>query len=349
MKRQFQSLRDTALSLSLAGADVRHAESGFRGDIIVAGKVEFCSLDDQRERFTFQRPLLENACREFTRRFLGLTDPNLHVTNEPWRTFGFAFEAADSGCSHPTVEQEENLEGIGHSFVYGDERSMQRLAELVAVPALKYLANASIHGWTRQNSWAVPDAALGDWVYVIYEIGLKTGDPNLRRFYRFITPFEGLTVGLDENILFGFDGCSLQESDFRQRRLWRLLWNAASRKEMAFAKLGTELTLASRIALDHLLDMDAKEAGHEIFDKFRRRLVSKLNDTEKFTLIAAAEHTSQELRLPTGEIAKKSGNPENSNFKQTLSRLVKIGLLENEGRGYYMPADARWILDHIRQ
>ncbi len=347
IQRQFQSLRDTAFRLSLAGGEVRHVESGFRGQIIVSGD-EPSSPQDQQEELTFLPPLTDDACREFTRRLLGLNSPSLHVGEEPWRTFGFAFSAADSGCSLPTVEQEESLEGIGHSLVYGDELSMQQLAELVAVPALKYLANASPHGCPRQDSWAVPGAALGDWVYVIYEVGLKTGDPNLRRYYRFITPFEAPTVGEDSDILFGFDGCTIQESDLPQCELWQPLWGAAKRKELAFARLGTELTLASRIALDHLLDMDAEEAGQEIFEKFRRRVVSRLNDTERFTLLAAAEHTSPESRLSTGDIATVSGNPENSNFKQTLSRLVKMGLLENEGRGYFMPSESRWILDHIK-
>ena len=278
IKQQIQSLRDTALQLSLTSEGVWHAESGIRGGVVVANPIfgednagaagGNGGAQQATERRYFRRPLVERAYREFMKRFLCVGSQQTHIAKEPWRTFGFAFAAAGSGCSLPNEVQEKELDGVGHSFVYGDGPSLDRLARLIASPAMRYLSRVSAHGWVRDNSWDDPQASLGDWVYMIYEIGLKTGDPNLRRFYRFLVPFDGSVAGVDSDLLMGFDGHCIHKDEIRQQRVRQMIWGAASRKEIAFARLGTELTIASRIALDYLLDMKKlKRVGDEFYGK----------------------------------------------------------------------------------
>lgn len=148
------------------------------------------------------------------------------------------------------------MEGTGHSFIYGDHDEILRLGRKVALPAVRCLSEVSPHGWSRPNSCGDPLEALTDWVYIIYEVGLQTGDPELRRYYRFLVPFsadECPSVSDDE--LRTFDGGSgVSKAEFGRPLLWKLLWGAAIRRELAFSKLGTDLVHASKTALDHLLD-----------------------------------------------------------------------------------------------
>jgi len=271
LKQQVKSLRDTAFQLSLTGEGVWHAESGVRGNAITADLGQhgcasespstLAEASQRRDCCDFRRPILERAYREVMRRFLCADDQSSSVVMEPWRTFGFAFAAAGSGCAQPTVKQEEDLDGIGHSFIYGDRPSLERLGRLIAMPAVRYMSSVSSHGWVRESSWDDMETALGDWVYIIYEIGLKTRDPNLRRFYRFLVPFDGSVVGSDDDLLVGFDGYWIHKNDIRQRRIRQIIWQAAERREIAFARLGTDLTLASRIALDYLLDLKMEKVS----------------------------------------------------------------------------------------
>lgn len=84
-------------------------------------------------------------------------------------------------------------------------------------------------------------------------------------------------------------------------------------------------------------------------DSVYQRTAARLKDMEKHTLQAAAEHTSESKCLPTPKIAEKSGYEPDSNYKNALSGLVKMGLLENEGRGYFMPKEVRGILRYIKE
>ena len=280
VEKQLQSLRDMAFRLSWDGTDVWHAESGVRGDLITQA-VDFPQIvipepgspfalsgdNCRQERYGFRRPLLERGLKAFMMQFICTGSDLDEVIAEPWRTFGFSFSAAAAGCQAPTAEQEEALEGTGHSFIYGDREAMMRLARLVAVPAVKYLSNVSAHGWARADSYGDPLEALGDWVYIIYEVGLKTGDPSLRRYYRFLVPFRaGECAAVTDDTLLTFDGGGgIARSAFARPRLWDLLWRAATRRELAFSKLGTDLVLASRTALDHLLDMDVAIVSSDAF------------------------------------------------------------------------------------
>ncbi|MBN2583218.1 MAG: hypothetical protein JXL80_09120 [Planctomycetes bacterium] len=297
LKQQIRSLRDTAFQLSLAGSNVWHAGSGVRGQTITTEPVP----GQPGERADFRRPLLERAYRKFMRKFLCTGDPVPYVAEAPWRTLGFSFAAAGSGCSRPTVQQEGHLEGVGHSFVYGDQESLERLGRLVAMPAVRYLSSISTHGWVREDSWGSPETALGDWVYIIYEIGLKASDPNLRRFYRFITPFAGTALGTGDDVLFGFDGHGIHRGDVRQQRVWQLLWRSAGKKEVAFARLGTELTLASRIALDYLLGMEMSEVGDAFYGKWQAE--SRFDRAQQAQLVRATNHVLGQATLNKGSLS----------------------------------------------
>lgn len=360
--RQIQGLRDTAFKLALDGGGVWHTESGVRGSAIttVMNSPEICDPtsgvvlelpkeDFLRERHEFRRPSDEHGFRAFMKQFLCTRGKLAGVIEEPWRTFGFPFAATAAGC-RATVEQEDRLEGLGHSFIYGDPSMMLQLARLIAVPAVRYLSQVSPHGWGRDNSYGDPMAALGDWIYILYEVGLKTGDANLRRYYRFVVPLRGGDgMDISSDMLVGFDGTAgITKAAFRRPRLWKMLWEAASSQGLAFGRLGTDLISASRIAMDHLLDMNIESVSGDVFRKRQQRLLSKLNDTEKCILKAVAQTATPTSRLTAEEILKKATYGSlNSNFKKTMSGLVKTGLLENEGQGYYMPEDSMWVLKHL--
>jgi len=364
LKQQIISLRDSAARLAVDFPGAWHAESGIRGSIITPpsnseeasgpeadAAIGQSKADCRRERLDFRRPTLEKDFKAFMKRFLCKRGKLQDVVEEPWRTFGYSFAAASAGSAVPTREQEETLDGIGHSFIYGYQTATGRLAHLVAFPAVKYLSRLSEHGWACGNSWGDPKTALGDWVYIVYEIGLTTGDPNLRRYYRFVSAIPSRAKGpIHRDLLVGFDGEEgIARPKSRCPRAWSLGWDAATRGELAFSRLGTELTLASRIALDHLLDMDAVAVSNEVFAKWQTRLVSRLNDTERYILEVVAQHASAECGMTTLEIAKKAGCDANSNFKNRLSGLVKLGLLENRGKGYFIPLESRWICCHLSQ
>jgi len=355
LKQQIVSLRDAAARLAMESPVAWHAESGIRGSAIgnsqdsaetvaaEAGAAPRLPEDDsRRERFDFRRPLLEKDFKAFMKRFLCRKGKLRDVIDEPWRTFGYSFAAASAGCAVPTREQEESLEGIGHSFIYGDKDAISRLARLIAFPAVKYLSNVSEHGWVCGNSRGDPETALGDWVYIVYEIGLTTGDPNLRRYYRFVSAIRsGASNLIKDDLLVGFDGDKpVARAKAGCPRVWPLVWGAANRGELAFSRLGTELMLASRIALDHLLDMDPQNVGNQVFAKWRARLTSSLKDAERNILEALGRGTM------TGEkLAERAGYPFNSNFKSTLSSLRKREILGNASPGYFITDKFRGVLD----
>jgi len=355
LKQQIVSLRDAAARLAIESPGAWHAESGIRGSTIGAsldsaepltpetGAAPYLSKDDsRRERFDFRQPHLERGFKTFMKRFLCTKGKLRDVIGEPWRTFGYSFAAASAGCAVPTREQEETLEGIGHSFIYGDKDAIGRLAHLIAFPAVKYLSNVSEHGWLCGNSWGDPETALGDWVYIVYEIGLTTGDPNLRRYYRFVSAIpSGASDLVKDDLLAGFDGDEpVARTKSRWPRVWAFVWGAAVRGELAFSRLGTELMLASRIALDHLLDMDPQNVSNQVFAKWRAHLTLSLNDTERNILEALGQGTM------TGEkLAKRAGYPFNSNLKSTLSSLRKRGILGNASPGYFITGKFQGVLD----
>ena len=348
-RRQIQALRDTAWQLSLRGGDVWHAESGVRGGLVGRNGHASPAPDPEtrREQFDFDRPATEEAFRSTMRQLLCGRHPKTNVIDEPWRTFGFSFAAAAAGAS-ASVQQEADLDGIGHSFVYGQPASIGELARLVAFPAVKYLSAMSSLGWRRSNSYGDPKAALGDWVYMVYEIGLKAVDPNLRRYYRFVTAMPA-TRATASDMLVGLDGQTLMlKRPSARTRSWGTCWQAAGRRELAFARLGIDLVLASRIALDHLLDMDVPQVTKDIFTKWQSRIAARLNDTQKELLRAAAAHTSVDDPLTGPDLVAKAGYDQiNTNMKTTLSGLVKMNLLDNPGRGYFLPAESRWVLNAI--
>lgn len=318
IKKQIQSLRETALQLSLARDGVWHAEYGVRGNIIrdrsVSGDTGRILLSG--DRYEYQRPIVEGAYRRFIERFLCLDGPQLEVIQQPLRTFGFSFAAAGVGCSTPTESQEKDLAGIGHSLIYGDKASLERLARLVAAPAMRYLASVSADGWVRENSLDDAQEVLGDWVYLIYEIGMATSDPNLRRFYRFPTLFAGNIPDVGQDPIMGFEGHYICKSDIRQKRVREMIWTSVAAREIAFARLGTELALASRIALDHLL---ARKNMKHICDGF----YGKLMERHFFDWAKQVELLRATVRVLTREESPDKG---------TISRAVRDQEIQSNGK-----------------
>ena len=253
LRRQIESLRDTANQLSLSGADVRHCESGIRGPLLVEQSAATAS--DPSEHFSFARPMMEFAIRGFMRRLL-CSGQGVHIVEEPWQTQGFPFAAAEVAHRSAAIG-EVQLDGIGHSFIHGDGEAIAQLAQLVATPALGYLSKSIPRKATYGDSRRDPMAALGEWIYMIYDIGLKMEDPSLRRYYRLLMPLG--RNNLPDDMITGFeDNANITKLTFGHPHLWDVFWSAASRGELGFGRLGLNLALASRIALDHLLDMKLK-------------------------------------------------------------------------------------------
>jgi len=250
LKRQIESLRDTANRLSLDGAHAWHCESGVRGALIVERPAS--TPRDPSERFDFARPMMEHATKAFMRRLL-CGDSETYVVEEPWRAAGFPFVLAE-----PTHRLRSasavRLEGIGHSFIYGDGETIAQLAQLVAVPAVRLLSACTAGRSYARRRRLDPEEALGEWVYMIYDVGAKVKDDGLQRYCRFLVPLP--RHAQFDDTLAGFDGNALiTRADLGHPRLWEVFWSAAGRRELALSRLGLSLVVASRIALDHLLDM----------------------------------------------------------------------------------------------
>ena len=332
IKKQFQSLRDTALQLSTVGDGAWHAEYGVRGNIIRDqvdsggndSSSDHAEMPRPGERYEYRRPLIEGAYRRFMERFLCLDGPQSYVIQQPLRTFGFSFAAASVGCSTPTESQENDLSGIGHSFIYGDKLAIERLARLVAAPAMRYLSSVSADGWVRKNSLDDAQESLGDWVYLIYEIGMEIGDPNLRRFYRLLTSFAGNIPGMGQDPIIGFEGHHICKDDIRQKRVREMIWASVAKKEIAFARLGTELTLASRIVLDHVLaTKDIRRIGDAFYGKLRERHYYEW--ARQVELVNATNQTLEADAPHKGTINKAVQNQEiESNGKKRKKSLVNV-------------------------
>ena len=333
--QQIKGLRDTAFQLALTSEGVWHAESGVRGQAVqnclpmeaagASADGEPPTTSSDAGKYAFVRPLHERAYRAFMRRYLCGEGSTTQAVHAPLQTYGFSFSAASVGSKTATAKQERDISGVGHSFIYGDRGSIERLARLVAAPAMRYLAAVSDGSWIRQNALDDPEEALGDWVYLIYEVGLQTGDANLRRFYRLLMPLDGSAVGLTGSPLWGFDGRCICREDVSQKRVAEMIWSAAGRQEIGFARLGTELTLASRIALDHLLNTDSLKL---VGDRFYGKLLeaahydwARISELEK-----AAQHCLGEAAPNKGVISRAADVGEiDSNGQSGKARLVHVG------------------------
>lgn len=307
---QIHALRDTAFQLSLTSGGIWHVESGIRGAAL--GGAESTD-NDFSSKVKFSRPLLDRLFQSFMAHVL--CDGNTPIY-QPYQTYGFSFEAASVGCGSPSTDIERKTEGIGHSFIYGDQNSIEKLARVVAMPAMRYLGQLSNDGWIRSDSLADPMEALGDWIYVIYEVGLVTEDPNLRRFYRLLLPFGEDVFGESSEILVSFDGRYIQRSEIRHNKVADRVWEAASKREIGFARLGTDLALASRIALDHLLVTDClTQVGKGFYGKWIER------DCFNWA-------TKTELLKATRRVLGKDVSP----VLGTISKNVSNGHIESNGK-----------------
>lgn len=253
-RRLIETLRTVAKDLVLDNAGVFHAEGGFRGTMA--------------DGYTMaNNPSLppELVDTFWSRLFCPDGRPEELICT-PYCSDGFSFEAA----THPraiTVEQEQILDGIGFSVLIGRSEQLQRLSRLIAAPITQYVRRYIGMDCGRLDSYYDTDTSLNEWVYMIYHLGLKFEIPALRRCYRLITPFTGENAN---PFLYGFsDTNPVYANPWADSAQWDLFWTAAENHEIAYSKLGTDLFMASQIALDYLVEYDFAALAQEFSDKPR--------------------------------------------------------------------------------
>lgn len=249
-KKLIESLRKTANNLILNNNEVYHCEGGLRGQIEQLYAMEMPTALSPETVDTLWGKLLS-------------VNNSSEIICKPYQSDGFSFEAA----IHPgaiTTEHERKLEGIGVSVFTGSLEQMKLLSRLVAAPITKHIRKYTGKDCGRKDSYYDTMTSLTEWVYIIYELGLKCEIPDLRRCYRLIS-----SITLDgEALLCGYsDTNSVFERQWPDKNQWELLWSAAVNQEIAYSKLGTDLFIASQIALDYLA-----EYGFAAFaDDFQKR------------------------------------------------------------------------------
>lgn len=238
VKKQIKAIRDIASRLNYGCCDVFHAEGGVRGDL----------LSDIKSNKAGQMPDIE-AMESFFSRFLATAGKPEDAICNGYIPGNFNFKTVTS----KGIQQTETR---AISVVYGNPEQIQKLARLIASPVTKYLREHFNKDCGRKDSYFDMPIAITEWIYIMYEIGSEVDDPNFERCYCLINPFEKEYLPSKEDMLSGYsDTVSMTMKSVGDEGLWPILWNAAKRHELAYSKMGTDLFLASRIALDHLLDM----------------------------------------------------------------------------------------------
>jgi len=93
---------------------------------------------------------------------------------------------------------------------------------------------------------------------------------------------------------------------------------------------GTRIHLEEDV--DEFLNEFSRKQRRAAQPQQRQTADTKLTESESYILEALGEG-----KLKGEQLAKKAGYPFNSNFKNTLSSLVKRGLLVNDRPGYRKP------------
>lgn len=93
---------------------------------------------------------------------------------------------------------------------------------------------------------------------------------------------------------------------------------------------GTRIHLEEDV--DQFLNEFSRKQRRVIQPQQRQTADTKLTEAERYILEALGEE-----KLKGEQLAKKAGYPCNSNFRNTLSSLVKRGLLMNDRPGYRKP------------
>ena len=271
-KKLIESLRKTANDLILNNNEIYHCEGGLRGQI--------------EKLYTSETPtsLLPETVDAFWEKLLHINDSS-EIICTPYQSDGFSFESA----IHPgaiTTEHERMLEGIGISVFTGYSEQMKLLSRTIAAPVITHIRKYTGKDSGRKDSYYDTMTSLTEWVYIIYELGLKFEIPALRRCYRLISP-----ITLDgDTFLCGYsDTNPIYDRQWPDKSQWHLLWPAAVNQEIAYSKLGTDLFVASQIALDYLAEYDFAAFAND----FNVRPKHKYKRTERATEI---DRIKQELR-----------------------------------------------------
>jgi len=130
---------------------------------------------------------------------------------------------------------------------------MKLLSRTIAAPVITHIRKYTGKDCGRNDSYYDTMTSLTEWVYIIYELGLKFEIPALRRCYRLISP---ITIDGDTFLCGYSDTNPVRERQWPDKSQWDLLWSAAVNHEIAYSKLGTDLFIASQIALDYLAEYD---------------------------------------------------------------------------------------------
>jgi hypothetical protein len=331
-KCQIESIRQTAIQLAMNHGNIFHAQGAIRGQIS-----ELYIQDDSI--------LVQNdELGKFWGQLLCTKGNSEDVICRPYNAPGFSFEAA----MHPgetRAEDEEKLEGIDFSILFGSAEEFELLTRLIAAPITKYLRKYTGRQCARLDSYRNAATCLSEWVRIIYEIGIKMDDPNIKRCYRLLSPLSSVALPEGEtDILCGYSDINMfTKKNCENPQLWDVLWTASNNQELAYSTLCTDLFVASRIALDYLIEDDFISCANEFEQKWRKRTIESLTDTERYTLEALGTQC-----LIGEEIAKKAGYDHSSGYRAMLSNLWKRLILEKNGQGYFISPDALWILEHIK-
>ncbi|NLW84459.1 MAG: hypothetical protein GXY41_08695 [Phycisphaerae bacterium] len=254
IKRQIESIRQATLQLLCTHGNAHFAEAGIRGDIAKMYYGGDSSVPSRQEIESFFADML---CRE---------DKGENFLVDAYSSPGFSFEAA-THVGIPPRNVGSRLEGNAILFFYGNEAQISTLTRIIAAPTLKYLRFLSGIGNTRLDSYYDDVITLSEWITFILDVGNKTADPNLQRCYRLITPFEmpQNPTGLSRFIMGYSDTNQITVDNCPSSDHWDIYWSAAQQNEIAYSKLGTDLFVASRIALDHLLELDIPGVSNEFY------------------------------------------------------------------------------------
>ena len=253
VKKQIKAIRDSAFQLNHDCNEVFHAEGGIRGEIL-ANCPEFSSKNVTKNDQILEADEIES----FFSRFLCTAGKPEDAICNGYIPGYFNFEAATS----KVIENNKTTEARTISVVFGDPGQIEKLARLIASPITKYLREHFNKTCGRKDSYFDMPIAITEWIYMMYEIGSEVCDPNFERCYCLINAFDQDYLPDDEgDMLSGYsDTIPMTIENLGNKNFWNTFWNAAKRQELAYSKMGTDLFMASRIALDHLLEMNDVEA-----------------------------------------------------------------------------------------
>ena len=305
---QLVSLRDTALRLSISSGNIFHCEIGIKGEL---DGLYYC---DGAENGKLSAEKFDGVLQKF----FNCKKNDSQIIVDPFTDQLFDFNNCNLQKDVSEVDESNLL-----SCVIGEKEEIERFCRLIASPMVKYLRRYADLPLSRDDSYYDEDV-LSEWVYFMYDIGLKHRDPNLIRCYRLLTFTEYSKTDIDaKDVIEGYsDTEQITMGDFDNSTQWELFCSAVNRKEMAYSKLSTDLFMASRITLDYLIDMEFSKASSEFgkkvvakrscravkIEKIKKELIRYLKSAKDHALEAESNDKDMLLKRPSkSELAKMVG------------------------------------------